>query len=432
MLFIPFIYFSLLTLYWWGKHQGIDVCVYMSSLYAFTSLMCIVVVLGELTGGGGILFENNEVILSPIATLLYCAFITLGILPFSMLYNKELAKVTVTNPAILMGLCVFLIAMALFNFYLVADSTLEILSGDLATVKFEHNSGFKSPAEIKVQSLPAIFGLLYNFKNSTLLAIPLFFYYLCFEKKPWWFIALLFFASLTMPIYCMQMADRTEIVFYGIMFISCLIVFHKFLSKLSKKILKISIIPISLLMVFYLAVVTDARFGERDDGSSGGVAQYSGQNFLNFCFFWEYGDFNYITTEREFPLTTYLATHKENTDDRRSERSAEQGFFMSVFASYIGDIMLDLSPIGMIMWCLFFFFMATILFKRPHRTEFNIGEYLFYFYLSAIPLFGIFYYRYMALPYTYMLVIVVFIYFTEKKYFFLFKRPQGNELDEGD
>ena len=76
MLFIPFIYFSLLTLYWWGKHQGIDVCVYMSSLYAFTSLMCIVVVLGELTGGGGILFENNEVILSPIATLLYCAFIT--------------------------------------------------------------------------------------------------------------------------------------------------------------------------------------------------------------------------------------------------------------------------------------------------------------------------------------------------------------------
>ena len=359
--------------------------------------MCIVVVMGELTGGGGICFGNDEVILSPIATLLYCFFITLGVLPFSMLYKKDLTKITVKNPIILLCLSIFLIGIALLNFYLVADSTLEILSGDLATVKFEHNSGFKSPAEIKAQSLPSIVWFLYTFKNSTLLAIPLFFYYICFEKKPWWFVALIFFTSLTMPIYCMQMADRTEIVFYGIMFISCLVLFHKFLSSKAKKLLRISIIPLSALMIIYLAVVTDARFSERDDGSAGGVAQYSGQNYLNFCYFWEYGDFRYVTTERELPLITYLTTRIENTDDRRMERSEEQGFQMSVFASYIGDIMLDLSPIGLAVWCILFFFLAIILFKRPHRTEMNIGEYLMFFYLSAIPLFGVFYYRYMPI-----------------------------------
>lgn len=178
----------------------------------------------DLTGDGGVLF-HYDIILSPIATLLYCFFITLGILPFSMLYKKDLTNISATNPIIPLAVSIFLICVAVLNLYLVADSTLEILSGDLATVKFEHNSGLKSPAEIKAESLPAILKFLYFFKASTLLAIPLFFYYCCFDKKPWWFLALLFFTSLTSPIYCMQMADRTEVVFYAMMFLSCIIFF---------------------------------------------------------------------------------------------------------------------------------------------------------------------------------------------------------------
>lgn len=421
MLFVPFIFFILLTFYLWRRHQGIDVCVYISGLYALTSLICIVVVMCDLTGDGGVLF-HYDIILSPIATLLYCFFITLGILPFSMLYKKDLTNISATNPIIPLAVSIFLICVAVLNLYLVADSTLEILSGDLATVKFEHNSGLKSPAEIKAESLPAILKFLYFFKASTLLAIPLFFYYCCFDKKPWWFLALLFFTSLTSPIYCMQMADRTEVVFYAMMFLSCIIFFHKFLSNKARTFLRYSTIPIALVMLIYLAAVTDARFGNRSDGSAGGVAQYSGQNYLNFCYFWEYGNFKYITTEREFPLVTYILLHKDNTDDRRSERSSEQGFHMSVFASYIGDIMLDLSPLGMVIWCILFFLITVVIFERPHRTEITLGEYLMYFYLSAIPIFGIFYYRYMVLHYTLMLFVALFIYVTDK-YKFVISGP---------
>ena len=178
MIFIPFIYFTLLTIYLWCKHQGFDVCVYMAGLFSFTSLLCIIVVLGNLLDEGGILFDNYDLQFSPIATLIYCGFITMGILPFSMLYKKKLKEITTPNPTIALAVSIFLIVISFINLYLVADSTLEILSGDLSTIRTDHYNGIESPAEVKAQSMPFIIKFLYYFNASTLLAIPLFFYYL--------------------------------------------------------------------------------------------------------------------------------------------------------------------------------------------------------------------------------------------------------------
>ena len=80
MILVPFIFFSLLTAYLWWRHQCFDVCVYMSSLYTFTSLMAIILVIGDLLEEGGILFDAYDIQLSPIPTLLYCGFITIGII----------------------------------------------------------------------------------------------------------------------------------------------------------------------------------------------------------------------------------------------------------------------------------------------------------------------------------------------------------------
>lgn len=426
MIFIPFIFFTLLTIYLWWKHQGLDVCVYMAGLYIFTSLLGIIVVLGDLLDDGGILFDNYDIQLSPIATLLYCGFITLGILPFSMLYKRDLQIITTPNPKIVLGLSIFLIFVAFINLYLVADSTIEILSGDLSTIRSDHYNGIESPAEVKAQSMPFIIKYLYYFNISTLLALPLFFYYLCFSRKPWWYNGLLFFTSLSMPIAGIQTADRTEMVFYAMMFLSCLILFHKFLSAKVKRIMRYLTIPIALAMIVYLGVVSEARFSKRESGTVGNMARYAGQSYLNFCYFWENANYDYITAERELPMTYHYVFKIDNDDYRRSIRSGQQGFFMSVFASYIGDIMLDVSPIGMFVWCTFFFLIMSIILKRPHREELSVGEYLVYFALSVIPIFGIFYYRYMYFHYTFMLILVALIYFSDK-YDFRFSQPQEKE-----
>lgn len=414
MIVVPFTYFTLLTIYWWKKHQGFDICVYMSGLYAFTSLLSIILVAGNMLEGGGVLFDNYDIELSPIPTFLYCAVITLGLLPFSMLYKKDLQLITTPNPIVIYCVSWFLIGIAFINLYLVADSTLEILSGDLATVRYDHYKGLESPAQIKAQSLPFIISFLYYFNISTLLALPLFFYYICFEKRAWWFNLLLFFTSLSVPIAGIQAVDRTEIMFYAMMFLSCLFLFHKFLSHRTKRIMRIAAIPLLLSMVVYLVAVSQARFETREGGAETSALQYAGQNYLNFCYFWEKANWDHIATEREFPLINHYVYNIDSNPKRRDDRSGQQGFFISVFASYAGDILLDLSPIGLILWSITFFFIAVYIFRRSHREEFSVGEYLAYFALSAIPIFGIFYYRYYTFTYTFMLVVVALIYFTDK------------------
>ena len=430
MIVIPFIYFCLLTYYWWNKHQGYDVCVYMSSLYTLTSLLAIIIVANDLLDEGGILFDSYDLELNIVPTVFYCLFLTMGMLPFSMIYRKELKTIQANNPLLVDALSCFLILIAFLNLYLVADSTLEILSGDLSTIRNDHYEGIESPAEIKAESMPYIFRFLYYFKTSTLLAIPLFFYYLCFKRRPLWFLLLLLFTSLSMPIAGIQSADRTEVVLYGMMFVSCLILFHPHLSRKIKMALRFISIPIALAAIVYFVAVSDARFSKTEGGAATSALQYAGQGYLNFCFFWEKANKDHITAEREFPLIAHYVYHIDNDGDRRAVRSGQQGFFMSVFATYIGDVLLDLTPVGMILWVLTFFLIAVIIFKWPHREELNIGELLIFYVLSIIPIFGIFYYRLMSFTYSFMVILAILLYISDKFKFVISTEEEGGEEEE--
>lgn len=410
MVFVPFIFFTGLTLYWWRKHGGLDVCVYMSALYAFTSLMAVVIVLGGMLGGGGIAFDDSDLELGFIPTLLYCFFIGLSLLPFSLIYKKDLKSISVRMPLILDAVCVVLMLEALLNFYLVADSTLEILSGDLSTVRSDHYEGILSPAEVKVQTMPAILRFFYYFNASTILALPIWFFNLTCRKVNWIFNTLLLLTSLSMPLAGIQVADRTESVFYALMFIYCYLFFSKFITRKVKRYIAWIGGCLAALVITYLLAVSVARFEDREGGTGQGMVQYAGQGYLNFCFFWENGRFEYISPEREFPVTWFYAFHVTNSPEQRHVRSGEQGFPMSIFASFIGDIMLDLSPIGMAIWVLYYFLACLLLIKRAHRTEIDISDVLVIFAAAILPTFGIFYYRFYNRSSTFLVLIGLTIY----------------------
>jgi hypothetical protein len=173
-------------------------------------------------------------------------------------------------------------------------------------------------------------------------------------------------------------------------------------------------IPLTVIALIYLVAVSQARFEDREGGAETSAVQYAGQNYLNFCYFWEHANWDYVATEREFPLINHYVFNIDSDPKRRDDRSGQHGFFISVFASYAGDILLDLSPIGLILWSLAFFILACFLFKRAHQEEISVGDYLAFFVLSVIPIFGIFYYRYFTFPYTFMLILVAIIYMTDK------------------
>lgn len=415
MILIPFLFFSILTLYWWRRHECFDICVYMSALYALTSMLAVVIVAAELLGEGGILFDDGNLKLRVAPTLLYCSLIASSLLPFTMIYSKDIKKITINAPLAIDLLSWTLIALSFLNIYLVADSTLEILQGDLAKVRNDAYAGVDSPAALKAETLPFIVKVFYYLNASTLLCIPIFFYNICFRNKAWWFNGLLLFTSLSMPIVGIQQADRTEIVFYGLMFLYCLIFFYRFLSKKDKIRLLILGSPIVLASVVYLVAVSQARFDDNHSSDSDDRAiQYAGQGYLNFCYFYEYGKFDYISTEREFPLINYVFKKQASNSDRRDERAGEQGFFISVFSSFLGDIMLDISPLGLIIWVLSYFIIMMLFIRRSHREEFDISEILFIFLMAVIPIFGIFYYRYFYFTNTLTFLIVIGLLFLSK------------------
>lgn len=393
MVIVPFLFFTALTVWWWRKHRGVDVCVYMSSLYALTALFAVIIVAGGMLGDGGIAFDESDLELGIIPTILYCLFIGLCLLPFSLIYTRDLQRIGVRAPLLIDALSVFLILEALLNFYLVADSTLEILSGDLSTVRSDHYEGILSPAEVKAQSMSALLRFFHYFNTCTILALPIWFFNLTCRKVNRLYNTLLLLTSLSMPLEGIQVADRTESVFYAMMFIFCLFFFRKFITPKLRLRLVCTGGCLAALALAYLIAVSVARFEEREGGTGQSLVQYTGQGYLNFCFFWENGRFEYISPEREFPLTWYYAFHVSNSPERRAERSGEQGFFMSIFPSFVGDIMLDLSPIGMTIWVLYYFLICCLLIKRGHREELDLSDLLVIFVAAIVPTFGIFYYR---------------------------------------
>lgn len=417
MIYFPCIYFLILTIVWWKKHQMFDVCVYMSLLYTLTSLLAIIIVHFDMLGAGGILFDESDAKFGFIPTIAYCGLLTLSLLPFSLIYGKDLKQINPTYNILLIGLSLFLIGIALINLYLVADSTAEILSGDLSTIRNDHYEGIKSPAQVKAESMPAIIKFLYYFNDSTILAIPLLFYFICFNRKPWWFNLALFLTSLSMPVVGIQMADRTELVFYSLMFIFCLIFFRPFLSKKIKKLIVAIGLPTTLLFVVYFIAVSDARFSDREGGAFTSGIQYAGQGYLNFCFFWENAKSDLISAERELPWFHHYVLKVDSDTERRAVRSGQQGFYISVFASFLGDLLLDLTLLGTVVWVMFYFLTVFLVIKKSHREQLDIGEVLLTFFLAAIPVFGIFYYRYYSFHATYCLMLASVIYiFTRLKY----------------
>ncbi|MBQ3629725.1 MAG: oligosaccharide repeat unit polymerase [Prevotella sp.] len=389
----------------------------MSALYAFTSLCSALIVAGGLLDDAGILFDEYNVELGIVPTALYCLLITMGLLPFSLIYNKNIEKkVHETNFGV-DCFCWLLFFVFLINVYLIYSSTTEILSSDLAAVRMDHYEGYDTPASIKARSLPTVLKYVMYLRSSTIVALPLFFYYTCFTNKAWWFKAALLLASLTQPIYGIQVADRTEFTFYALMFAFCLIFFWRNLSKLFKRGLLAAGIPFAMVVLIYLAAVSQARFAgnkEDDEKVYEAALQYAGQNYLNFCYFWEKANFEYLAPEREFPFTYHTLYGIDSNPERRSDRSGQQGFFMSVFAAYVGDVMLDLSPIGAIIWCTVFFLLALAIIRYSHRKVFDAGDVVAIFTLAAIPIFGIFYYRYYSYDSFFMFLSVLTIYLLSK------------------
>ncbi len=410
MYFIPFVYFAALTIYLWYKSKNFDVAVYMSLLYTLTSACCVIMVLGDMLEGSGVLYNGFEPELGLLPTILYCGLLTMTIIPFYFVKAEILEKIDNSHPKLLLLFSAILVAQFLLNTYLVADSTISVLNGDLNDVREAHYNDEMSLADVKAASMPYILRLFNYLNYTTILALPLFFYYTCMEKRSIWLTSCLLLASLSGPLKAIQAVDRAELILYAEMFLFCVILFKKHLTSGLKKLFVYAGVPFVALGIVYLTAVSMARFDKTDEGASGSVLQYAGQSYLNFCYFYDNADPNLIYTQREIPVISHVFLNT-SYGEVKEERSAREGFFIGVFATHVGAWLLDVGVVGAVVLSLLFCLACLCVVKYRERTVYDIADVLMIFIFATVPIFGIFYYRfhgfYIALQYVFAGIIYV-------------------------
>ena len=413
MHFVPFIYFSALTYYFWQKHRVFDVAVYISLLFTVTSFFCIVMVQGGFTEGSGVLIDGWEVECGIAPTFLYCALVTLTIFPFSLLRPEQFRKIGNIHRYVIFALAIFIMLQGLVVFYLVADSIQDILSGDFKYLKDSVYDGDITPADAKMMTMPLPVQMMYLFCTITLLGIPLFFYYSCVEKRSLWLTAPLLVASVSPVLRGILGADRTEIIHFGLMFLFCVVLFQKFILRKVRNFLLTASIPVVLAASVYIFAVSASRFDESDEGTHGSLIEYAGQSFLNFCYVYDNHNPDLYYFEREFPFTSYILFDTQYTDTKE-ERRAKEGFFIGVFASHIGSWFLDGGLPGSIIISVAFALLCCAVIRQYDRTEFDIAEIFMIFIFGAVPTFGIFYYRYYSIATAAVYVAAILLFFYSK------------------
>lgn len=408
LLYFPFIFFFTLTFYYWKKSGYIDVGVFLFAEYALTSFAAILCVKMDLLGTGGIHFTQETLQLNFTPTLLYCLLPFLILRQFTKLDIKRFNKIHISNQKIFYLFTYFLFAVALLNIYVVIDNVISVLvGGDFAEIRANHYAGNTDKSQL--QSLPKLLGYCYYFNRSTLLALPCFFYSICFLKKHWVYNIALFITALSVPLAGIQNADRTEFIFFAQTLILSLLLFRPYIQEKQKIFLKRLLIPLGFFFILYLSAITIARFSERDGGSSGGAIQYAGQSYLNFCYYYEFANDEYIYTNRMFPLLNHIISDTSYLDDIKEKQCDQQGFFVGVFPSFLGDFLLDTGIIGMLVWVIGFLFITNISFRFTKRDTISFGNTLWYYVLATIPMFGIFYYPYFEFMQGIFLVLTVVV-----------------------
>ena len=405
MIYIPLIYFLILTILFYVSQKKIDVPVFLSAQFALTSFFAVVIVHMGLLDGGGVQFTASSIHLGVMPTLLYCVLHTLAILPFTSLKPAKITEITISSEKVFNLFAYFLMSIALLNLYIVLDNVIQVITGgDFATVRSAHYDGEETMAQQKAKRLPSILGYIYYFNRTTILALPCFFYSLCFLKRHWLFNVALFFTALSIPLAGIVGADRTEFIFFLQTCCVSFLLFRPFIGHTQIRFLKRLLIPIFSVMLLYLCVVTISRWDNTDKGASGAAIQYAGQSYLNFCFIYDNMHEGYIHIERILPLTYKIVHDDVDYSAIKEKKCREHGFFVGIFASYLGDFLLDVGMYGMLIWIACFVLLCIMTLPRS-SPAISFGQVIWYYMLATIPMFGIFYYPY----FTWLQVVCIII-----------------------
>ena len=403
LLYIPAIYFSIILLHI-CRRQGFSIAACIIGLYAIMAILAI-----PLYTSGYIQGKFYPIEFSPLATLIYCLMPTLLAWPFYQFNSNEKRTITCTNTKWLDILSWTSIGVFIFLAIFLASDIEHVLSMGDAMGALRGDEDYAAETAIGSSTGPLrVVGIICNILSSvSSVALILFFYNICFRDTSKILNTLLFLSSTSGVLVGIVGVDRSSIFFWIIRFVFIYCLFRPYFTGKTKRVVFVAFSVLIGLLIAYLTVLTMSRFEENSQQS---LLFYFGQSYLMFSTFWNtvqlpetnWGIFHPIITqffgsEGSMPVSTV---------EYGKELAMRVGFFINVFYSFMGSIVIYIGQEYVIPYCILYWILTKVFVKT--NEQINVYDLLILFVMAQVSLCGVIVYIFTEYAYAlgYLLVFV--------------------------
>ncbi len=413
MIFVPFIFFSIILFGILWNRRRFDLASYITMLYVIISFFAILVDFFRL--------KSNDVVNHDISfesTFVYCVLLAFFLIPI-IRYTKgsTISLAPVENQTILKALAICSFCFFCITLFGSFNSLVGVLTGDMSALRNAVYAGDRE--KLWFSTLPfgikqlVIMGNL-CFANFWVMQFLGFFSLLVqkIEKK----YAIFFFcASLLGPLWGILNVDRSKVTYWIIALIANYFLFDKHMTSKQKKVF-VAVSSVCIVFLFiYISMMTDARFEDRSyesgvSGSVGSVISYLGQSFINFSFFYDNFENKEPTLAVIFPfIHKYVFGEFGQGVAIQAHLTALYYFRFGVFYTFLGQILVSAGKLWMFVYSTVLPLIGFSMFRLGGGRDSLIKLYLFMAYSSVMYL-GLFGYSYASYSLTFSLVFLFFVF----------------------
>lgn len=371
MIAVPFIYFSLLTWFFYVRNKQFNLPVFTCLIYAVSSFFAILRDIFDLRYPDTVNYD-----ISFFACFIYCALLTLCMIPIQVYANRIQTIEPVQKTRLLKGVAYVAGIYGVFFILMSMSQVILMLTSDMGEMRANQYAG--EGLNGFMASWPRVIRLPFSLLNMIFgcpwISIFLAFFCLVIQKLPARYSVMYIIGSLMGPISGIIGADRSNIAYWMLSLAACYVFFRPYMSGSLKRKFVIAASVLVVLFGLYLAAMTVSRFEDRDagdgrvDGTQGSLISYFGQSYTNFCYFFDTFETPCPTLRLIFPFTYYnILGFEGNTVTWQNYLSDLTGVFIGIFPTYIGHIMITAGfPIALL-FCIVFFIVSNLMLRKLDR-----------------------------------------------------------------
>ena len=414
MISIPFVYFSILSLFLYKRNKKkLDFAVMITAMFALSGLFSILV---DFFGYRN--FDTVNYKISIVASFSYCALITLCVLPFVVHSNLKINNIRPLKNSGLLKIFAFLSMIWLLLLVIFSWSTFkQILFSNLGETRAQVYAG---DIESSLQGVPRVVRPVMIILNSIFSCswILIFFAFISryVQRLPRKYFWMYLFSSFAGPYNAVFGADRSAVAYWLLIAAGIFLLFRPFISNSDKKrLIRISLF-IGPALVVYLAVTTISRFDDtstfgNDSGILGSLFYYFGISYINFCNFFDNYTPPFSNLGIIFPFTAkFLFGIETGGVIIQQQMTLATGMECGTFYTFIGQIMMGAGRSIAIIYCFIYTFISFLVIPSiTKKSGTNIFNLFLYFALISVIYLGLFGYYYVSPYKTFSLFFFFFL-----------------------